>query len=85
MTLRARLNRLAFRRGTQAYRPGVTCIFIRGVYAVDRETGEVTVARKAAAWVNVGARHDYLIREDGETEAEFIERVDRMGSLGPSG
>ena len=51
MTLRARLNRLASRRGTQAYRPEVTCIFIRGVYAVDRDTGEVTGADTASAMV----------------------------------
>ena len=83
--LKRRLAQLEFRCGTQAHRPEVTCIFIRGVYSVDRETDEVTGARNAAAWVNVGASYDYLIRERGETEADFIERVDRMGSLGPFG
>ena len=82
-TLRTRLDRLEGKRGTSFGKPDV--IYLCGVDAVDRETGEVTVARKSAAWVNVGASYDYLIREDGETEAEFIERVDRMGSLGPSG
>ena len=79
-TLRTRLDRLEGKRGTSFGKPDV--IYLCGVDAVD---GKAIGARKAVAWVKVGARRDYLIREDGETEAEFIERVDRMGSLGPPG
>lgn len=79
MTLRARLNRLASRRGTQAYRPEVTCIFIRGVYAVDRETGEVTGADTASAMVWTPKGWETITRTDCETEADFVERVASVG------
>lgn len=85
MTLRARLNRLASRRDTQAYRPEVTCIFIRGVYAVDRDIGEVTGADIASAIVWTPSGWETITREDNEPEADFLKRVDRMDSRGPSG
>ena len=85
MTLRARLNRLAFRRCTQAYRPGVTCIFIRGVYAVDRETGEVTGVDTASAMVWTPGGWETITREDSEAEADFLKRVDQIDSRGPPG
>jgi hypothetical protein len=85
MNLRARLNRLSSHRGIQGKRPEVTCIFIRGVYAVDRETGEVTGADTASAMVWTPDGWKTVIREDGEAEADFIARIDRMDSEGPSG
>lgn len=78
MTLRARLNRLASRRGSQAYRPEVTCIFIRGVYAVHRETGEVTGADTASAMVWTPGGWETIAREAGESEAAFTKRIARM-------
>lgn len=78
MTLRARLNRLASHRGIQVKRPDVTCIFIRGVYAIDRETGEVTGSNTAFAMVWTSGGWETITREDGETEAAFIKRTDKM-------
>lgn len=72
-TLRARLNRLEGKRGTSLDQPGI--IYLCGVGAVD---GEATGARTAAAWVKVGTRHDYLIREDGETEEAFAARAEAL-------
>jgi hypothetical protein len=78
MNLRARLNRLSSHRGIQGKRPEVTCIFIRGVYAVDRETGEVTGADTASAMVWTPGGWETIIREDSEAEVDFLKRVDRV-------
>lgn len=84
MTLRARLKRLASHRGIQGKRPKVTRIIVRGVYAVDRETGEVTGADTASAMVWTPGGWETITRKDSETEADFLNRVDRMDPRGPS-
>ena len=84
-TLRTRLDRLEARRGTQVYRPEVTCISIRGVYAVDRETGEVTGADTASAIVWARNGWKTIILEDSDTKADFLKRVEWMDPRGPSG
>ncbi len=78
MTLRSRINRLATHRIIRSNRPAVTCVFLRRVHAVDSQTGEVTSAdiHCSMVWTSDGWRT--ITREDGEIEAAFIERTERM-------
>jgi hypothetical protein len=76
MNLRARLNRLAAHRGSQDTPPDVTRIIFN---AARRENGEIVAeAVSAMVWTPDGWKN--IIREDGETEADYIERIDRMDS-----
>lgn len=76
MTLRARLNRLALHRSIKATRPEVTCIFLRRVFALNHETREVTGADTHCASVWTPGGWETVIRNDGESEAAFVERIE---------
>lgn len=78
MTLRIRLNKLAQHLNSKVTRPEVTCIFLRRVFAVNRETGEVTRAdtHHAIVWTQSG--WETVIRGDKESAANFAKRVHEM-------
>ena len=77
MNLRARLNRLSSHRGIQGKRPKVTRIIFN---AARRENGEI-VAEAVSAMVWAPGGWDSIIRENGETEADFIERIERIEQI----
>jgi hypothetical protein len=78
-TLQRRLDRLEGKRGASFDKPDV--IYLCGVSAVDRATGEATRERTAAAWVKVGASYEYKIRERGEIEEAFTARAEALSKV----
>lgn len=79
MNLRARINRLATHRAIHGERPEVTRIIFT---AARRENGEI-VADVASAMRRTAGGWETITREEGETEANFIERIDLMDCKGP--
>jgi hypothetical protein len=74
MTLRKRLDRLEARHGNRSEIPSVTRIVLR---AVRREDGS-TVSEAMYAWAKARDGWQTITRDDSETEASFIERIERM-------
>ena len=81
MNLLSRINQLEARNSIQCPRPAVTCIFFRGVYAVDQVTGEVTDAMTAYSMVWSPKGWRTISRKDGEPDATFIKRIKEIDTM----
>ena len=74
MTLRKRLDRLEARHGAGGEVPSVTRIIFR---ALRREDGKI-VSEAMSAWVKAPDGWQTIARGDGEPEAAFLERIERI-------
>lgn len=74
MTLRKRLDRLEARHGARGEVPGVTRIIFQ---ALRHEDGKI-VSEAMSAWAKAPDGWQTIARGDGEPEAAFLERIERM-------
>lgn len=78
MTLRKRIDRLETRHGATAEAVAVARIIIA---AARREGGEI-VSEAVSAMVQASDGWETIEREEGETEAAFLERIDGLDDGG---